>query len=107
MSRLHLGTVCVGALGLLGTLLAAAVPGQTPPNQPIPPVAGAAFTPLDQAIAWMHEAKRNYGAVKDYTCTMISRENIHGKLQKEDNIIQMKVRAAPFSVYMRWLAPSE
>jgi hypothetical protein len=109
MHRLHLGIVGVGLTGLAWTLLGSGVDGQTPPpNPPGQPnsLGAAALPPLDQAIAWMHEAKRNYSAVKDYTCTLISRENIKGRL-KEENVIQMKFRAAPFSVYMRWLGPAE
>ena len=109
MNRLHLGIVSMGLGAVTWTLLAAAATGQAPgANLPMAPQAGApaAPAPLDQAIAWMQEAKRNYGAVKDYTCTLISRESIQGKMQKEDNIIQMKFRTTPFSVYMRWLAPS-
>jgi hypothetical protein len=111
MRRLHLGIGGIGIGGLAWALLAATVGGQAPaPNQaPAVPPAGAqlALTPLDQSVAWLNEAKRNYSAVKDYTCTMISRESIKGKLQKEESIVQMKCRATPFSVYMRWLAPSE
>jgi hypothetical protein len=44
--------------------------------------------------------------VRDYSCTFIKRERIRGQLQAE-NLIDMKVRTQPFSVYMRWLAPRE
>lgn len=107
MSRLHLGIVSMG-LGMTAWLLvAAAGAGQAPAKGPNPPPAPDpnAPRPLDQAIVWMQEAKRNHGAVKDYTCTLISREQVRGKLL-EENVVQMKFRVAPFSVYMRWLAPS-
>lgn len=108
MNCRHLGIISLGTCGLVWTLLAAHVDGQAPAQKPpVQPAAGAPMpAPLDQAIAWMHEAKRNYSAVKDYTCTMISRENIKGKL-KEESVVQMKFRVQPFSVYMRWIAPSE
>ena len=119
MNCRHLGIVIIGTCGILWTVVAAQVGGQAPAQPPAvqapagqapaaqAPAAGAAkVAPLDQAIAWMQEAKRNYGAVKDYTCTMISRENIKGKL-KEESVVQMKFRVQPFSVYMRWIAPSE
>ena len=61
---------------------------------------------LDQPVAWMQEAKRNYAVVKDYSCTMVSQENVRGKLLDE-NIAQMKVKTEPFSVHMRWLAPAK
>jgi len=105
MTRLHLGIGTASAAILAWTLLQAAG-AQAPAGNPPAPQAGGAAAPLDQALAWMQEAKRNYGAVKDYTCTLISRETVQGKMQKEDNIMQMKFRTAPFSVYMRWLAPN-
>ena len=68
--------------------------------------AAAELSRLDQPLAWMHEAKRNYSVVKDYSCTMVSQEHVRGKLLDE-NIMQMKVKTEPFSVYMRWLAPAK
>ncbi|MCS7047438.1 MAG: DUF1571 domain-containing protein [Gemmataceae bacterium] len=98
----------VGAAGGFGQTPLASVP-QTPLTNPPAPGAAAApqpVSPLDQPIAWLQEAKRNYGAVQDYTCTMISRENIRGRL-KDENVVQMKFRVTPFSVYLRWLSPPE
>ena len=69
-------------------------------------VVPAAASPLDQPIAWLKDAKRNYTAVKDYTCVMVSQERVKGKLLDE-NIIDVKIRAEPFSVSMRWLAPAK
>lgn len=80
---------------------ALALVGQGPAQQP-PGDAQA----LDQAIAWMQEAKRNYqSAVRDYTCIFVSRENIKGRMN-EDQFMQMKFRAQPYSVYMKWLSPA-
>lgn len=107
MHRLHLGIMSTGFVAMAWTLIASGVDGQVPPSAPTQPSAGQpGGSQLDQAIAWMQEAKRNYSAVKDYTCTLISRESIRGRL-KDENIIQMKFRTAPFSVYMRWLGPPE
>jgi hypothetical protein len=61
---------------------------------------------LDQPIAWLHEAKRNYTAVKDYSCFLMTQENVKGKLLKK-NVIQFKMRTEPFSVYMNWRDPEE
>ncbi|MCI0683363.1 MAG: DUF1571 domain-containing protein [Gemmataceae bacterium] len=109
MKRRHLGRISIGICGLAWAALAAGsdgqAPTQPPPGQP-PAAAAPKLTPLDQAILWLHDAKRNHGAVKDYTCTMVSRENIKGKL-REESIVQMKFRVQPFSVYMRWLSPTE
>src|SRR4051812_12823833 len=76
--------------------LAAAGPG--PAQAPGGPAA------LEQAIAWMQEAQRNYrAAVRDYTCIFVSRENIKGRMN-EDQIMQFKSRTQPFSIYMKWLS---
>jgi hypothetical protein len=50
------------------------------------------------------EARRSYHDVKDYTCLFIKRERLRGQLQQE-NLIEMKVRTQPFSVYLHWLKP--
>jgi hypothetical protein len=92
----------IGSATLIGAALVADADGQAPAN---PPAAQPATAPLDSAISFMYEAKRNYTAVKDYTCTLMTRENIRGEL-KEESIIQMKFRPQPYSVYMRWLSPS-
>ena len=81
-------------------VISTGVRGQSP-QQPIQPTA-AVESPLDQPIAWLKEAKRNYTAVKDYSCTLVAQERVNGRLQ-EQNIIAMKFRPQPFSVYMRWL----
>lgn len=84
-------------------------PTPPPGTQPIPPgvpTATPAAHPLDQPIAWLGEARRNYTAVKDYTCTMIKRERVRGVLQDE-NIISLTCKAQPFSIYMKWLGPAK
>jgi hypothetical protein len=68
--------------------------------------AAAKQSDLDQPIAWLEEAKRNYGAVKDYTCTLVTQENVKGKLL-DRNVIQLKIKTQPFSVHMRWLQPEK
>jgi Protein of unknown function (DUF1571) len=79
--------------------------GQT--KGPIRPVAASAEQmSFDQPLAWMQEAKSNYAAVKDYTCMLVSQERIDGKLGDE-NIMQMKVKVQPFSVYLKWLGPAK
>ncbi len=68
--------------------------------------ARAELSALDQPIAWMTDAKRNYSAVKDYTCVLVSQERVRGKLEVE-NVIEFKMRPEPFSVAMRWLTPKK
>lgn len=75
-------------------------------GQGIPVAAPAAQSPLDQPLAWLLEARRNYTAVQDYTCTLLKRETVNGILSDE-HIISMKFRSQPFSVYMRWLGPGQ
>src|SRR5882724_1004735 len=74
-------------------------------KQVIPAVA-VAQADLDQAIVWMTEAKRNFTAVKDYTCMLVSQERVKGKLL-DQNFIQLKMKTEPFSVRMRWLGPEK
>jgi hypothetical protein len=79
-------------------------PGGT--QQPFPPAAVPAGSSFDQPIAWLHEARRNFTAVQDYTCTLTKREKVNGVLSDE-HFIEAKFRTQPFSVYMRWLAPAK
>jgi hypothetical protein len=88
--------VCAsGVMSLMGQ----GVPTQTAPR----PASSSAF---DQPLNWLLEARRNFTAVKDYTCTLSKRENVSGTLSDE-HIIEAKFRTEPFSVYMRWLAPTK
>lgn len=59
---------------------------------------------LDQPLAWMLEARRNYTAVRDYTCTMLKVERVKGVLLDEHNI-RFTCKAEPFSVHMKWHSP--
>lgn len=90
--RVFLALTAACVIGVSGTYFAV---GQTP-----------AADPLDQPIAFLQEARRNYPAVKDYTCTLVKRERIKGQLSDED-IIMMSFRQQPFSVYMKWLSPAK
>ena len=75
-------------------------PGQPPPIQQAKVVAG----PLDEPLAMLREGQRTFATVKDYTCTLQSRENVRGVLLDE-NVMLLKMRTQPYSVYMRWLSP--
>src|SRR4051794_32047110 len=76
-------------------------PGTPPAANPAP-----AATPIDQALAWLTEARRNYTAVKDYSATLAKRERIRGVLHDE-NVIMLTSKTQPFSIYMKWLAPAK
>jgi len=94
---------------LAGALLALVSSGsrtaQTPPATPPQPPA-AKGTPFDQPLQWMYEARKFHQSLTDYTCYLVSRERVRGVLQKE-NMIHFMFRPQPFSVYMKWLSPSE
>src|SRR5207302_2892672 len=57
-----------------------------------------------QPLQLVAEAARTYARVSDYTCLFIKREQVRGQLQA-DQMMAMKVRTQPFSIYLRWLGP--
>jgi hypothetical protein len=86
-----------GLLALLGVLFGA---GATLPPAP------EASHPMDTPLRVIAEARQSYQQVVDYSCTFVKRERLNDQLQPE-NVIEMKVKARPFSVYLRWLAPRQ
>ncbi len=83
----------------------AGTPTANVPPVNMPPAAPATTPhPLEAPLALILEGQRNFTAVRDYSCVLVSRENVRGVLQDE-NMIQFKMRSEPFSVAMRWLAP--
>lgn len=79
-----------------------AAPGQAAAPQHAAPAQQA--SPMDKPLQLIHEAQKAYQNVQDYTCLLIKRERMNGKLPP-NNVIEMKVRAQPFSVYLRWREP--
>ncbi len=59
---------------------------------------------MDVPLRLIADARQSYQAVQDYTCTFIKRERLGTQVQPEQ-LIAMKVRTQPFSVYMRWPRP--
>ena len=99
--RLLLQTVGHGAwVGLLVLLMSGAQNPSSP--APVPVAAGG---PLEPALRLISQARQSYQNVNDYTCLFIKRERLRGQVQPE-NLIDMKVRTHPFSVYLRWLKPA-
>ena len=103
--------VALASAGLLAAAVAfqPAADGQngpaTPPaGAPAAPTGEIKGSPLDEPLSWMEEARKNFANVKDYTCTLVTRERVRGVLG-EENVIVFKSRIQPFSVNMRWLAP--
>jgi hypothetical protein len=85
----------------IGLLLFTLGAQNLPPDAP-PSTAGGGS--LDVPLQLIAEARRSYQGVRDYACLFIKRERLRGQLQPE-NMIDMKVRTQPFSVYLRWLKP--
>jgi hypothetical protein len=99
----------MGFAGVVAVLICGAqtpnVPRNTPPaTNPAPAASPPSTTPMDQPVRLLAEAKQSFQGVRDYTCLFIKRERLRGQLQA-DNLIEMKVRNQPFSVYLRWLGP--
>jgi len=103
-------------LALLGVAVVVSAQGPAlSPDQSVPqnpqsagptlmPARGNASATIDQAIRLADAARQSFQAIKDYTCLMIKQEQIQGQLEAE-NVMEMKIRNRPFSVYLRWLAP--
>lgn len=118
---------CV-ALGVVGLVLfgagqpptSAPPPAQPPAPQPRNPAGGTGIapvggtkvspapaqkaSPMDTPLRLIHEAQQAYGQVQDYTCLLIKQERVNGRLPPK-TVMDMKVRAQPFSVYLRWRQP--
>jgi hypothetical protein len=101
--------------GFVGSLGLAMLGGATPPSAqptatPPPPqpmgqdAAPAAASPMDEPLRLVAEARQAYAGVRDYSCVLVKREKMEGQ-PLVDNVVTMKVRAQPFSVYLRWQEP--
>ena len=70
-------------------------------------VAATGEHPLAPAIALAKSGLESIRAgIKDYSCTMVKRELVDGKLGDHQYVF-LKVRHEPFSVYLHFLAPEE
>jgi hypothetical protein len=103
-----------GFLALLGmTVIAGAYPPPPPPAASAPaapqPMAASApvaptTSPLDEPVRLVGLAREAYKGVQDYSCRLVKRERIDGRLQPQNTML-MNVRTRPFSVYFRWQEP--
>jgi hypothetical protein len=96
--------LAVAALSYFVAAWCGHAPAQGQGKDKVVPATNFERSELDAPLALLHEARRNYTAVKDYTCHLVSQERVRGKLE-EKSIIEFKMKTDPFSVYMRWLAP--
>ena len=99
--------VSISALRSVGfaawiTLLVLSIDAQNPPSAA--PSQAISAGPLDVPLQLIAQARQSYQGIRDYTCYFIKREQLRGQLQPE-NLIDMKVRTQPFSVYLHWLKP--
>ncbi len=101
----------VGVLGVVllgGGQLPTSAPQAAPPSAPQPmgqaTPAETPASPMDEPIRLIHLARQAHQGVSDYTCLLVKRERVNGTLLPE-NVMEMKVRTQPFSVYLRWLQP--
>jgi hypothetical protein len=62
--------------------------------------------PLLPTVRWAEAQLPRVRALQDYSCTFVKRERI-GETLGEHQYLYLKVRHDPFSVYVRFLAPSE
>jgi hypothetical protein len=68
-------------------------------------VAAAGQHPLEPALELAQRGLAQLrGNVKDYSCTMVKRERIDGKLGEHEYMFA-KIRQKPFSVYLSFLGP--
>jgi outer membrane lipoprotein-sorting protein len=76
--------------------------------QAAPPQGEAAAAqphPLEPALQMAYAAMTNIrNNVKDYSCTLVKRERIGGKLNEQEFMF-LKIRHEPFSVYLYYLGP--
>lgn len=93
-------------LGACASLAITAQPPPPPPPPPQPPIGTPTpqANPLDEPIAWLMDARRNFTQVRNYTCTLVKRERVRGIMQ-EQNVILFSAKVEPFSIYMKWVAP--
>jgi hypothetical protein len=104
MARFRTWYLGLGGVLLLGLTVVAqqpTVPGFAPTARPAVP---ADVSPLDEPLRLMSLARQAFQGVQDYSCLLIKRERIRGQLEA-DEVISMRVRSRPFSVYLHWEAP--
>ncbi len=104
MERYRIWCLGLGAVLVLALGLAAQQPGTPVAPPPQPPANPGRSGAMDEPLRLMALARQTFQGVQDYTCLLIKRERIRGQLQP-DEVIQMRVRNQPFSVYLHWDAP--
>jgi Protein of unknown function (DUF1571) len=96
--------VTVGAQTPNGAGYPSGSPAPMGGQAPGAPAAPGTASPIDQATALLNQAAQTFRNVRDYTGVMIKQERVNGQLLPED-VMEIKMRTQPFSVYFRWVAP--
>lgn len=78
--------------------LAAAAPTNSPSSAPLPQT----DDPLQLEIALLEQGLERIKQVPDYTAQFFKQERIGGSLS-EEQVMLLKIRHAPFSIYLKWL----
>ncbi|MDR0327088.1 MAG: DUF1571 domain-containing protein [Planctomycetaceae bacterium] len=70
------------------------------------PAAAVSEHPLMPVIRWAERERPNIAEIRDYTALMQKQENINGKVYGAQ-VMEVKVRHQPFSVYTKFRFPQE
>jgi hypothetical protein len=93
---------------LAGVILIGLGAGAGQPGQPVGTTTDSKTVrkgdSMEAPLALIAKARAAYAGVNDYTCTLIKRERIRGKLTP-NHVVVLKVRKSPFSVNMLWKEP--
>jgi len=74
------------------------------PASPVPPPAADPTRTTDPLGTMLSEAKAAYSRVRDYTCVFTRQERVGGVLGAEQ-VAELKVRAKPYSLRVRFARP--
>jgi hypothetical protein len=109
-------TECFGTLAVVALLVISAAITQGRAAKAATPVPPGGWSPelgqltghplepaLDRAYKALNQIERD---IKDYTCTLVKRERVDGKLTEPEYMFT-KIRHQPFSAYMYFLKPDQ
>jgi hypothetical protein len=89
-----------------GKPVAGQAPTRTAARPAQTPTIDQSAHPLQPAVDLARRAEQQLLKVRDYSCVMVKRERIDGKLATHESLF-LKVRHEPFSVYLYCLGPTK
>jgi hypothetical protein len=95
--------ILLGLLVLFGIWFAIGGAGW-PAEEELAPPAAVGVPDREQALQLLGRARQVCGDVRDYRCTLTTRERLRGRLQPEQ-VMAMEVRVRPFAVRLSWQQP--